>query len=369
MLKFNDMTFSRKDKIENIRIWAIKHEKYLSPLFFFGGAVLDNLTLTRIDRFFDNIILLSYLVVSIVVIVLINLFQSKEIQNKWTQLLPLITQFTFGGLFSGFAIFYTKSASLTTSWIFLLIIYGIFIANERFRKYYEKIDFQIQILFVAIFSYMIFFIPVILKKMNALIFIFSGVLSLVIVYGLIVFFYRYVSNLGSNRGIKLVKNIFYIYIVFNIMYFTNIIPPVPLSLKHLEVYNYVEKSAEGNYLVREEKISVKEIYKDWFNDFHRLPESPVYVYASVFAPTDLNTEIIHIWQRYDEKDGKWQTVNEIKYPVKGGRDQGYRGYSVLYEGIPGKYRVYVKNVQGQTLGKIKFTVTESEELDLKTESL
>lgn len=355
-----------QSKIQATKNWAIKYEKYLSPAFFFGGVILDNLTLNRIDQLFDNLVLLTYIILAIVTIVLINLFQSKEIENQWTSFLPLVTQFAFGGLFSGFMIFYTKSGSITTSWIFLLIIFAIFIGNERFRNYYKKIDFQINILFVALFSYLIFFIPVIFKTMGTLTFIFSGLISLIIIYLMMFFFFRYISSIGLRRAKKMVRNIIVIYVVFNLMYFTNIIPPVPLSLKHLEVYNYVEKTYDGNYLVREEKLPLKEIYKDWFNDFSKTPGSPVYVYASVFAPTDLNTEITHIWQRYSDVTHEWFTVNEVTYPIKGGRGSGYRGYSVINNAIPGEYRVYIKNKRGQTLGKIKFSVTEVKEVELES---
>lgn len=358
-----------KNKIVASKDWLKKYEKYLSIAFFTGGLVLDNLTLTRIDQLFDNLVLLSYVLLAIGTIFLINLFQSREIENKWTGFLPFITQFAFGGLFSGYIIFYTKSASFTTSWIFLLIIFAIFIGNERFRNSYKKIDFQIKILFVALFSYLIFFIPVVLKRVGDWIFVLSGVVSLVVIYALMFVFFRYISSLGARREKSLIKNIFFIYLVFNLMYFTNIIPPVPLSLKHLEVYNYVEKTFDGNYLVREQKLEWYEAYKDWFNKVYKIPNTPIYVFASVFAPTDLNTNITHIWQRYDENSNRWFTVNKVTYPISGGRGEGYRGYSFINNATDGRYRVYVKNKQGQTLGKIKFKLTEIKNLQLENEEI
>ena len=153
------------------------------------------------------------------------------------------------------------------------------------------------------------------------------------------------------------------------MYFSNIIPPVPLSLKHFEVYNYVEKTYDGNYLVRKEKLEWYEFYKDWLNNFNKASNGSVYVYASVFAPTDLNTEITHIWQRYSENKKEWFTINEVTYPIKGGRGSGYRGYSMITNTVLGDYRVYIKNKQGQTLGKIRFEVKEGEDVELETKHL
>ncbi|MDD2935145.1 MAG: DUF2914 domain-containing protein [Candidatus Pacebacteria bacterium] len=360
-----------KTKILTVRSWAERNERYLVPAFFIGGLIFDNLTLTRIDRVFDNVILLGYLFIATASIILINLFQVRNIENKWKSFLLLLTQFAFGGLFSGYVIFYTKSASLASSWIFLLVIYALFIGNERFRKYYNNFNFQIKVLFVAIFSYLIFFVPVVLKKIGSGIFLLSGVISLIVIYALMFLFFKYISHLGLKREKKLTRDIFLIFLAFNLMYFTNVIPPVPLSLKQLEVYHYVEKTTDGNYLVREEKFNfLKDAYRDWKNEFNKMNNnSPVYVYASVFAPTDLNTEITHIWQRYDEKTEKWITLNEVTYAIKGGRDRGYRGYTLMENAIDGKWRVYVKNSKGQVLGKIKFEVKKVDSVELVTKTI
>ena len=154
-----------KEKINKQKLktksWFSKNEKYLIIGFFLVGLVLDNLTLTRIDRLFDNLIMGGYLFLAVFSIILISLAQTNRAINyaprlvNFSKYFPLATQFAFGGLFSAYIIFYTKSASWATSWIFLLIFFGVFIGNERFRKQYKEIDFQINILFLALLSFKI----------------------------------------------------------------------------------------------------------------------------------------------------------------------------------------------------------------------
>jgi hypothetical protein len=47
-------------------------------------------------------------------------------------------------------------------------------------------------------------------------------------------------------------NIFIVFSIFNIAYFFQVIPPVPLSIKKIEVAHMVEKNNQGNYLVTRE---------------------------------------------------------------------------------------------------------------------
>ncbi|OGD66747.1 hypothetical protein A2442_01325 [Candidatus Campbellbacteria bacterium RIFOXYC2_FULL_35_25] len=335
--------------------WVEKNDKYLSPAFFIAGFILDNLTLTRIDMFFDNAILFGYLSLVAFSIIMMRAVKREGI----VKYLPFVLQFAFGGLFSGYVIFYTKSASLASSWIFLFLLYGLFLGNERLRHYYKKSDFQIIIFFVAIFSFMIFFIPVLLKEMGWQIFILSGLVSLLVIY-LFIFFTLKFSEVRGKRDFR---NILVVYIIFNILYFTNIIPPVPLSLKNLELYHSVEKSFSGNYIVQKEVGA-------WslFNKFTKTQNSSIYVYSSVFAPTDLNIDVVNVWRKYDEKKGEWVTRERITYSIKGGRSEGYRGYSFISNVETGKWKVSIETERGQTLGVIKFKVIEGKP-ELETEEI
>lgn len=86
----------------------------------------------------------------------------------------------------------------------------------------------------------------------------------------------------------------------------------------------------------------------------------MYIYSAVFAPTDLNTQIFHRWQYFDEIKKKWIIQNDIPFPITGGRDEGYRGYSFKDGIFPGEWRVDVVTARGQIVGRINVTVVLAE---------
>jgi len=345
-------------RIQKTKGWFERNEKYLSVGFFGLGLLVDNLTLTRVDLLFDNLVLVTYILLATLGIVLLYSAQVKRKNYpnsklvKISRYVPFLSQYALGGLFSGFVIFYTKSASWATSWIFLFILIAFFIGNERFRESYKKVDFQIGILFVAVFSFLIFFVPVLLKAMGTWIFILSGVLSVSLIYLLIYSLSFFISEISQKREKKITKNILGIFILFNLLYFLNIIPPIPLSLKEIGIYDYVYKNASGEYTLIEKDLP----WYSFGNYFLKILEGRVYVYQSIFAPTNLGTDIYNIWQKFDEKKRRWVALSEVHFPLVGGRGEGYRGYSFMLNITEGSWRVDVKTKEGLVVGRIRFEV-------------
>jgi hypothetical protein len=89
---------------------------------------------------------------------------------------------------------------------------------------------------------------------------------------------------------------------------------------------------------------------------HVKPGEPLYVYSAVFAPVKLNTQVQHRWQRYDAAHHRWRTVSTVTYAINGGRDGGYRGYTLSHKITPGEWRVDVDLPNGHIIGRIRFNV-------------
>jgi hypothetical protein len=70
----------------------------------------------------------------------------------------------------------------------------------------------------------------------------------------------------------------------------------------------------------------------------------------------LNLTILHEWQHYDEASGKWLTVGTVTLSVIGGRDGGFRTFSVWTNLSAGKWRVNVKTESGQMIGQLRFNL-------------
>jgi len=318
--------------IKRIRKFLKKNERYLMPAALFVGFVFDNLTLTRIDQLYDNMVLFSYLVIAGVGITVLQFHRNEVFTGlliaRISPWLPLFIQFAFGGLFSGYFIFYSRSASLAASWFFVLVLLGLLVGNEFFRRHYTRLTFQVSIYYLAIFSFTIFFIPVIMGKLGAWVFILSGVVSLLAIWAFLYFFFRVIPEEVVKSARALVVSILGIYVSMNFLYFNNVIPPIPLSMKDIGVYHLVEKTDLGNYRVIFEKRKWSDVY-GWFkNVLHTERGSPVYVYSAVFAPTDIETDIVYRWKYYDTPKGEWIVASNILTSVVGGRDEGYRSFSM-----------------------------------------
>ncbi|MDD5068420.1 MAG: DUF2914 domain-containing protein [Candidatus Pacebacteria bacterium] len=335
-----------------------KYERHISSGMLVFGFIFDSLTLTRIDKSRDHIILAFYLLLVLLCIFFVNLFEERQLKagflEKAQPWLLFAIQFSFGGLFSNFIILYARSASFLSSWPFLLLLFGLLVGNEFFKRHYARFAFHMSVFFVALFSFLIFFIPVVLKQMSGSIFFLSGlttvVLFLFVMYELSRFFPERIED--SKR--TLTFSISIIFLLINVLYITNIIPPIPLSLKEIGVFHSIYRKSSTEFIVLSEEQKGYAFLRS--SDTVSLKEGePAYVLSAVFAPTGLSVKIIHDWQYYDEKEG-WVSSAKIPLTVVGGREGGYRVYSKKENISPGLWRVNVETERGQVVGKMKFLV-------------
>jgi len=340
-----------------------KFEKYISPVGLIYGFIFTSLTLTRVDMWLENFWIVMHLLIASFGILAVTLFENKaEAKNlseaergKFRFYLTLIIQFAFGGLFSTFFVFYARSSSLTDSWFFLLFLLFLLVGNELWKKHYQRLSFQISILFVSLYLFLIFLFPVLLHRLGADLFVYSGILSLLLVSLFLLILRKFAREKFKNSHNILMTSLFSIFFLMNILYFTNVIPPIPLALKDAGVYHQVVKNSVGNYMVKGEP----RLWQDYFNlypVFHKQAGETVYVFSAIFSPVNFTTNIIHQWQYYDEVKKAWVDSTKIVLPITGGREQGYRLYSSKQAVTPGLWRVKVMTVSGQVLGRINFRV-------------
>lgn len=337
------------------------YERYISPVTLISGFTIDAIIVRRADLWFSNLLLFSYLAIAGICIVLLNLIISGTLRARyWTAFapfLPAIIQFSFGGLFSGYVILYSQSAALAVSWIFVAILAVLLIGNERFRNFYKLFAFQFGLLFFGVFSFLTFFLPIVLGRIGALVFLIGGVASLAAMSFIFRLTAYLVPALKNERG-KLARVVGSIFLLFNLLYFTNAIPPLPLALKESGVYHKIDRVGD-EYVIDSEPSRWYESYLRYNSVFHRAPGESVFVYSAVFAPTKLSTTILHEWERYDEKTSAWVRSGTFGFPITGGRDGGYRGYTLRENIEAGKWRVNVKTGNGLIIGRISFTIIDA----------
>ena len=350
----------------------MKYERHLSAGALAGGFLVDTLTFQRIDFLFGHAMLFAYLFIAAASIVCMNALAAGRWTNRFFEktapFFPLFAQYAFGGLFSAFAIFYTKSASLAASWPFLLFIFALLIGNETFRARYQKFGFQITLFFIVLFSFFIFYIPVVLGKMSVGVFLLSGAASLLVVTLFVRIVLR-VAPVERQRGKKIAASgIAVSFLAINAMYFANIIPPIPLALQDAGVYNFVSRTTEGSYELVGEKKELADMFRPT-RPVSLVFGEPLYFYSAVFAPTKLETTIVHRWQYFDDTKDEWVTASDIAFPISGGRGLGYRGYSMKTALFPGLWRVQVVTERGQVVGQRRFAIFYTDHMPVLFEEI
>ncbi len=327
---------------------------------FIVGFIVDNLTLNRVDRLFDNIVLLTYVLLAMVSIILLYAGIAERYSERTNLFLkskaPLLMQYAFGGLLSGMLIFYGRSGSFVDSWPFIFLILAVIFGNETIKDRSGRLVYNLSIFFVGLFAYTVLVVPVILGKMGPWIFAGSGLLAICIMYLFFSFLEKVIPNFIQLHKRSVVFFIGLIYVGFNFLYFTNMIPPIPLSMKHVGIYHSVIRFDDGRYSLSYEKPSWWRWYRNSDKEFHYSSGENVYCYASVFAPARLVTKIYHRWEYYDEESGAWLEHGRYAYDIQGGRDDGYRGYTQISNFREGSWRCTVETERGQVIGKKTFTI-------------
>jgi len=335
-----------------------------AALFFFSGVVFDTFTLTRIDRLQDNLILLAYLLLLGGLIVLSARAepgaaggQPPSLLRKARPYYPMAIQFLFGGLFSAYAIFYSRSASLTTTGIFALVLVGLLVGNEFLRDRLTNVRLLVGLYSLAAFSFFTFFIPVLTGLMNTAVFLLGAALSLGLTLELATLLTKEAPFLRRRRVSLTGLPAIMVTGVMVAFYFLNWIPPVPLSLRLGGIYHEVSK-VDGTYRLAYEAGPWYRIWRRSDEPFRG--EGPAYCFTAVFAPVDLSTTVYHRWQmRPPGNEGAkrgYVTMDRIGFTIAGGRDDGYRGYTVKQQVVPGDWRVDVETADGRIIGRVSFRV-------------
>src|SRR5260221_6130758 len=161
--------------------WARKHERQISALSLAGGFTFDSFAFGRIDHAKTQAAFIVYLLVAGIAIAVLHVLESRpdgaKPSDRTRTILVAITQFALGCLLSGFCVFYIRSASVTSSWPFLLAMAAIFIGNEYMRRYHARLVFSALLFFFAIYSYAILLVPLVVDRMGHIPFLITVALA------------------------------------------------------------------------------------------------------------------------------------------------------------------------------------------------
>jgi hypothetical protein len=347
-----------------------KYEKYAPASFFTSGFLFDVLTLDRIDSLFQIgqqfaflaliLVFLTYMLKDQMAPVIppTNIFL-RWLNPIWKYRVEAV-HFLLGGLLSAYTLFFLKSASLLSSIVFLIIMTAILVGNEFSRVQTLSLGFKFGLLSFCYLIFLAYVVPIVTG--------FVGFGPFLIVVGLTAVTMFYIAHRYQKIGIdptlvqrQVVRPTLIVLFSFVSLYALKVVPPIPLSAQYMGIFHRIERSPEGQYMAYYERPW----WKFWQNgdqDFYARPGDKIHLFARVFSPVNFEDTIIAHWLLKTEKQG-WITQDRIPFTIKGGRDQGFRGYTFKSNYQPGNWRVQLETDDGRELGRIYFTLETDDRTD------
>jgi Protein of unknown function (DUF2914) len=341
----------------------------MSPVFFFSGVGYDTLTLTRIDRLQDNLLLLIYLLLLGVLIVLTGRLGIESAPDReqlstlspfarWVlrvrPFYPMAVQFLLGGLFSAYTIFYSRSATLTSTATFFALLVLLLVGNEFLRDRLSSLRLLVSLYALVCFAFFTFFLPVMTGLMNAAVFLVGAGLSAAVTFRVVQLIYRNNPDRSKREAVGITAPAFGLIGLLVGFYFMNWIPPVPLSMKFGGMYREVQKQDDRFALSFD-----REWYQVWKRSQSPFPANePIYCFTAVFAPVALNTTVYHHWYFRSNSNKPFIHADKIPIKISGGREGGYRAYTFKQRLDPGDWRVDVETEDGRVVGQVSVEVAE-----------
>ncbi len=338
-----------------------KYDRWFLPATLLIGFIVDVITFKSLQIETTFLLLGAYAILAGASIVYIHGYDGrteppKKVVFKWLRLAaPAISSFSFGSLFSSSLLFYWFAGSLTASWPIIIAIAILMVTSEVFKKFYLRETVQVGIFAFTLFSYFSILFPFFLSSLSAWVFLLGGFVSFMVTMILVIALRRW-SPTAKTRKRRHYAVIITIFAGMNALYFLNIIPPLPLAIRDAGVYYKVERTADGYTLTGDQETFPASIIPG--QTVKAPADGVLYIYAEIFAPAKLTTTIYHRWEYKDPSTNKWVLRARPSYAIRGGRAEGYRGYTKNTHILPGQWRVTVETERGQSLGRIPFTVVE-----------
>jgi hypothetical protein len=339
--------------------------RHINTILFIGGFIFDLLILPdagHVATIWIGLIYLSIVGLSIGIREwVISRNTASKTEQKLFSLLTFAIAYFSGSALSFVCVYTIRSAIFAVSWPLLVVLLLCVLTNELVSSHHFRFTLDVGVFLIALFFFIVFNMPILLKVQNDLTFLLStGVaIAISLCYVYIVSFTSESAQEESSRSYALAVGV---PMFIGMLYFLNVIPAVPLSLTKAGTYHSVVKTTDGAFTVSEE-VDTRLLSLFRTPVYHLSPaDTGVYFFSAVSAPAELSAPLSHVWEQYDETSHSWVERTRIEFTLAGGREDGYRAYSKKENTPEGLWRVTVKVDDKRIVGRAKFYIkrTESE---------
>ena len=355
------MSISSQEVSKKVFSYLKEHGKHVSTALFIIGFIIDFTYLPAVEHTLTPYIGIFYTIglgFSLFArSFLLTLAKGDVFGNKVSNLLSLFLAFFSGSILSYIFVLYYRSSYIAGAFPFFLFALFVIIANEyiKTKKYRTYLD--ICIFYFVVTALSVFLLPFLFHSVSSFVFLFSlvfaGTVSALYAHALL---HVLTKNLLQKKIVY--SLVLWAPFAFAFLYYTNSVPPLPLSITSATIYHDLQKVGSDYKVLEEVKTRVSTTY-------HVKEGRPLYFFTTIFAPSLISAPIDHIWEKYDENTSSWKIMTSASYPLIGGRKEGYRGYTISNDTTPGKWRVSVYLDRKRLLGRHYFTIVSEDPKELK----
>jgi len=319
--------------------------RHSTVAMFVAGFLFDFFTMQRIDAWLDLAFQLAYLTVLTGLLVL---------QPRWRYTLQAV-HFLYGGLLSAYAVLYFRSSTVAAPTVFLLLLVAVMVVNEVPRVQRAGHPLRLAVYAFCVLSFLTYFIPILLGRMDAWMFLASLLSSATLVWLVAGWLARGDADRRAARR-RLFAPASAVLAAIGLLYVLRLIPPVPLSVQFQGIYHDVRRD-EGSYTLVYEEPPAWALWRHDSRPFERRDGDRLHYFARVFAPSGFTHRILIRWEFYEESRG-WRTTDRIPMNLVGGRAEGFRGSAVKANVTPGDWRITAETEDGRAIATLSFAVED-----------
>lgn len=329
-----------------------RHKKWEPLVFFVGGFAFDACLLHRID---DPLMLIHqalYLSLSAFLIAWDLLTEAGRARvpgwlvKVWNYREGVL-HFLLWTLLNVYTIFYFKSGTLLSSILFLILLVALLILNEVRPPQISKHILRNALFGLCLISYLNIVVSILVGSIGVFVFLLAVAAALALLW---LFAWVLKSRLDPTKVTREIRLPFLlITLLYTVLYLCKILPPVPLSVKHIGIYREITKDGE-NYRLGYARPAWR-FWESGDQFFAARPGDKVYCFVQVFSPTRFQDQLFVHWQYHDPRLG-WTRSDAIPLPVVGGRAEGFRGFTSKANYQPGEWRISVQTSDGREIGRI-----------------
>jgi len=324
--------------------------RYAPAVFFLSGFLWDAVTLGRVIKPTDLFILSGYLLGAAVIVVALG----RGVVFRGSQYLNAVLQFFFGGILSALFIFYFLSSSGLPAYLFVLGLAALLIGNEFLRSAYGELTLSLAFFTLSAIMFFNFALAHLFRIISTFWFYLGTLLAVLLLLVLRGMSRHESASIQPSIGVAAVMLLLHVF---------NVIPPVPLVKKEMLIAHDVRRSG-GGYVARVESPGWR-FWRRSSTTFHRAGSERVYCFTSVFVPNGIKTIIRHRWELFDDGKDQWVTTTLRSFPIEGGRQTGYRGFTYKQNVVPGTWRVTAESESGAAIGIVQFRLVPGKPPELK----